>query len=368
MNVKRKIACLAAFLFLLPPGALAAQARLYAGADVRTGPGREYDGAYSEPGSARVEVVAEVEDNSGTVWAHIEYADAYGERYRAYVRKDSLSPYGAVQSERYRGSDAVITRDTYPYCGPGSGYASTGMILSQGTDVWIIDFENGFTLIEYPDGEHLARDYVPEGDVVDVREYESMYDGHSGYGGNDGYGGSRPTDRYYAGVQGSFRASLSPGLVYKARVYESSHLVNEYGNYSCDRAFDGDPGTDWVDGSYGFALQDYVGCVWRVRDYDRIGAYGLTIRGGMQYKGRTSWARNERPRDVTVTINGYEYRYTLRDTMDEQVLYFDRYLIPAVNGGFDLRVRVDSVYECDGGATRGYDTAINDIDLLLSDE
>ena len=373
--MKRKIACLAALLLFIVPSALASQARISGSPAIRTGPGYEYDEAYSMPASEWVEAVAEVEDNGGRIWLHIEYRDVYGEWYRAYVRADGVSSYyGAAGQESFRGSDAVILRDTYPLCGPGDRYASTGMVLEQGKYVFLVAFENGYALIEYEDGGSLARDYVPSADVMDVREYESIYEngpsdgsGRSGGSGeNGGYG--RPQDRYYAGVQGSYKASRSKGLVYVESVYESSHLINQYADYSCDRAFDADPGTDWVEGSYGYALYDYVGCVWRLRGYDRIGAYGLTIRGGMQYKGQTSWARNDRPRDITVTINGYQYHYTLRDTMDEQTLYFDRYLIPPVDGRFDMTVRIDSVYACNYGASEGYDVAINDIDLLLSDD
>lgn len=396
--MKKMITCLVLALLLAVPAALAAQVRLADGADVRTGPGAEYDEAYSPPASAWAEAVATVEDGSGRTWLHVEYSDAYGERYRAYVRARGVSSYGGLPQERYRGADAVVARDTYPYCGPGRGYASTGMILAGGTNVSLIDRENGFALIEYRDGNSLARDYVPEADVMDAREYEQTYGRDPGDGGHvpyvpfdddqfvpfdDGgyvpyvpFDGDEPEDgesegvggRYYVGVQGSFKASQSPRLIYVERVYESSHLENMYGDYSCDRAFDADPGTDWVEGSYGYDLYDYVGCVWRLRDYDRLGAYGLTIRGGMQYKGQTSWARNDRPKDITVTINGYRYRFTLRDTMEEQTLYFDRYLIPPADGRFDLMVRIDSVYACNYGASEGYDVAINDIDLLLTDE
>ncbi|MBO7358511.1 MAG: hypothetical protein J6U72_01655, partial [Clostridia bacterium] len=155
----------------------------------------------------------------------------------------------------------------------------------------------------------------------------------------------------------------------KEKVYESSHLTNQYYDYKPERAFDNKSSTEWVEGSKGYRLNDYVGCIWRVTD-SRVSAYGIAIKGGMQHSGETSWARNQRPKAITVTVNGREYYYTMADVMDEQVFYFNGDLIgPDLSGKIDLKVTVTDTYfkqTMDGYDVGEYNIAITDIDLICA--
>ncbi|MBQ4227117.1 MAG: hypothetical protein II697_02850, partial [Clostridia bacterium] len=162
------------------------------------------------------------------------------------------------------------------------------------------------------------------------------------------------------------RAASSGSNLYVESTYDSSHLSNKWGDYRSSNAFDNNRSTDWVEGSAGYRLGDYVGCSWRLYGgySSRIAAYGIAIRGGMQYKGSESWGRNERPRNITVNVNGYDYSFTMSDTMSEQTFYFNGDVImPDSSGRVNLRLTINSCYELPGDH---YDVAINDIDLICA--
>lgn len=150
--------------------------------------------------------------------------------------------------------------------------------------------------------------------------------------------------------------------LYLLRTYESSHLTNAYNDYKVDNAFDNSTATCWVDGSNGI-IGGYIGAEWQTTGgyADYYGAYGISIRIGMQYQGSTSYSRNSRPKDITVNVNGYDFNFNLEDTMSDQVLYFDSWAITANEyGSFEVKITVNSAY---GKATT---TSISDVALLLA--
>ena len=171
--------------------------------------------------------------------------------------------------------------------------------------------------------------------------------------------------KYRPQYVGTKYSAADLGVVYVANTYGSSYYNKKGRSYPYSQAFDNDRNTCWVDGSEGARISDYIGCEWRLSggyqsDY---AAYGFCIYNGMQYKGSESYNRNSRVKNITVTINGYSYSYTVMDTMSRQEFTFGGDAILAKNGSFDVKISVNSVYT-DGDGT-AYDIAIGDVQLML---
>ena len=357
-----------------------------------SGPGTNYS---SELGTlkrgAYVQVEALAYDRQGNIWAHFTFAGRNGRLFMAYAPIYRLQvpsynySYIGFEQEPYR--DLTVKENTYVYYGPYKrgveelDYSHRPGMLYAGDVVSVIDETNECFLVEYLEDGYNVRGYVPSGALGYGNEPDgSSYPGNADgpYGGT--YSGYQQDDSYgywgyggYPGYPGAypsyvFRAGTGQNIS-RYSVYESSHLTNQWNDYKSEYAFDGLSSTDWVEGSEGKQLNDYIGCVWRVSDR-RIAACGIAIKGGMQYKGYESWNRNQRPRNITVSVNGSVYYFSLADTMEEQTFYFNGDIIrPDAGGLLDLRVTVTGVYRTvneEGDPVGKYDVAINDIDLICT--
>ena len=370
---------------------------------VYSGPGYDYTselGTLIKDWSVTVEALAY--DKLDFLWAHISFTGRDGRKYMAYTPANTLNMEKqnlfAYTIESSPSTSMVALVNTYVYYGPyypsdsTRQYAKRTKILRKGAYVSVIETLQDYYLVEFEEDGFKARGYVPittiaqstvpDEDVYDYWETPPSGDqgnnnnsGNNNSGsngsGNTSYGGWEyyyPSGSYDASYITTVRATKTTKLT-KKRVYESSHLTNQYYDYKPERAFDNNKSTDWVEGSKGYKLGDYVGCVWGVND-NGIAAYGIAIKGGMQYGGETTWARNQRPKEITVTINGREYYFTMADKMDEQVFYFNGDLIgPDMNGELDLRVTITDTYfkkTRDGYDVGEYNVAINDIDLICA--
>lgn len=357
-----------------------------------SGPGTNYS---SELGTLKrgsyVQVDALAYDRQGNIWAHFTFAGRNGRLFMAYAPINRLQVPGynynyiGFETEPYM--DLLVQQNTYVYYGPYKHdveellYSRRPGMLYAGDVVSVIEETDDYFLVEYLEDGYNVRGYVPSAALGYGNEPEDSYyygpadepygesysgywqddtPGYSGYSGYPGYSGAA-----YSYV---FRAGTGQNIN-KYSVYESSHLTNQWNDYKSEYAFDGLESTDWVEGSEGKQLGDYVGCVWRVFDRS-IAACGIAIKGGMQYKGYESWNRNQRPRSITVSVNGSNYYFTLADTMAEQTFYFNGDVIrPDANGRLDLRVTVTDVYRKvneEGDPVGKYEIAINDIDLICT--
>ncbi len=357
-----------------------------------SGPGTNYS---SELGTlkrgAYVQVEALAYDRQGNIWAHFTFAGRNGRLFMAYAPIYRLQvpsynySYIGFEQEPYR--DLTVKENTYVYYGPYKrsveelDYSHRPAMLYAGDAVSVIDETNECFLVEYLEDGYNVRGYVPSGALGYGNEPEGndypgaadgaygetypgyQQDGACGYWGHGGYPGYPGAIPFYV-----FRAGTGQNIS-RYSVYESSHLTNQWNDYKSEYAFDGLSSTDWVEGSEGKQLNDYIGCVWRVSDR-RIAACGIAIKGGMQYKGYESWNRNQRPRNITVNVNGSVYYFSLADTMEEQTFYFNGDIIrPDAGGLLDLRVTVTGVYRTvneEGDPVGKYDVAINDIDLICT--
>ena len=348
---------------------------------VYSGPGYEYASeAYALPKDWTVQVRALARDRLDCVWAHISYTGRDSRVYMAYTPINTLNlekqDLLGFSYEPEPGSTLVVLTNTYVYYGPSdytsfdTQYTIRTRMLATGTYISLIDTKNDYYFVEYEEDGFKVRGYVPTFTAV----ASTIPSGNSGYdywetppsddnGSWDDYGYGTVDPANLTTV----RASKTNTLV-KERIYESSHLTNKWNDYKPENAFDNKKSTDWVEGSKRYGLNDYVGCVWQVTD-SSLAAYGIAIRGGMQYNGTTSWNRNQRPKNITVTVNGKEHYFVMEDKMDEQVFYFDSLIRPDANGRIDLKVMITStyfMYNEDGTRVSEYNIAINDIDLILA--
>ncbi|MCR4576424.1 MAG: hypothetical protein K5784_00770 [Clostridiales bacterium] len=367
---------------------------------VYSGPGYDYT---SELGTLtkdwNVTIGALAYDRLDCLWAHISFTGRDGRKYMAYtpvntlnLEKQHLFSY-TIESAPYVSMVALV--NTYVYYGPyypsdyARQFAKRSKILRKGTYVSVIETLQDYYLVEFEEDGFKARGYVPittvaqsvapDEDVYDYWETPSYYNTPTptptpsptpkptatpapipGY--------IIPFDSYDASLFTTVRASKTNKLT-KKRVYESSHLTNQYYDYKPERAFDNNATTEWVEGSKSHKLGDYVGCVWSVND-SSLAAYGVAIKGGMQHSGKTSWDRNQRPKDITVSVNGREYYFTMADKMDEQVFYFGDLIGPNSAGELDLRVKITDTHfkkNEDGTNVSEYNIAITEIDLICAE-
>ena len=371
---------------------------------VYSGPGYDYTselGTLIKDWSVTVEALAY--DKLDFLWAHISFTGRDGRKYMAYTPANTLNMEKqnlfAYTIESSPSTSMVALVNTYVYYGPyypsdsTRQYAKRTKILRKGAYVSVIETLQDYYLVEFEEDGFKARGYVPittiaqstvpDEDVYDYWETPPSGDqGNNNNSGNNNSGSNGSGNTSYGGWEvyypyGSYdessittvRASKTNKLS-KKRIYESKHLTNQYYDYKPERAFDNNATTEWVEGSKSHGLGDYIGCVWNVND-NNLAAYGIAIKGGMQHSGKTSYDRNQRPKDITVTINGREYYFTMADTMSEQIFYFNGDLIgPNASGELDLCVKITDTYfkkNEDGTNVSEYNIAITEIDLICAE-
>ena len=339
-----------------------------------SGPGYDYS---SELGTLSkdwyVEVVSIATDSYDNYWAHIKYANYGAYFYMAYTPLSTINIdrkfLSGLSVEGQGVEDLVAVYDVDVYYGPhnpndwDNQYAKCPNRLSAGSWAELIDSYGNYYLVDYTGNDGMKhRGYVQISALAPKRMPADDYGIQNGT-----YNGYSSSGSYSSSYSSSTKAAYTNGI-YQEYVYESSHLTNQWGDYRVERAFDNNINTDWVEGSKGKQLNDYVGCVWRTND-SSLTACGIVIKGGMQYKGYESWNRNQRPKNITVTINGWTYYFTMSDSMGEQNFYFNDYIKPDYNGRLDLRITITSVYRLtneEGKSVSEYDVAINDVDLLCA--
>jgi len=120
--------------------------------------------------------------------------------------------------------------------------------------------------------------------------------------------------------------------------WASSVYERDLQQHEPENLFDMDLGTNWTEDASGAGIGEYVGL-----QFDREYALkGMRISIGSHYSP-ASYEKNCRPRVLLLTFRGSQgsetLRVTLTDTMDEQVITFDRYYYAET-----LTVTIEGVY------------------------
>ncbi|MBR1821867.1 MAG: peptidoglycan-binding protein, partial [Clostridia bacterium] len=156
----------------------------------------------------------------------------------------------------------------------------------------------------------------------------------------------------YAGqipnAQGAY-VQLAPRVI---RYDATSQHRDKYGSYTVANAFDGNTATTWAESGAGYGIGE--GITFTVATFGRA-SFTLDIWAGY-HKSKSTYYNNGRPRDITLTINGVAYRYTLEDVRASQSI-----VISDFGGGafVDMGIYIESVYQ----GSRWQDTCICEIQV-----
>ncbi len=139
----------------------------------------------------------------------------------------------------------------------------------------------------------------------------------------------------------------------------SSELTDKYGSYPAWQAFDGDELTVWSEAASGAGVGETLYGSYSVSGGEWW-VLGVAIRAGHHRNG-TIFLKNNRPEEITASVNGREYTVTLADIMDWQTVLFDEPIL-AQEEYINLGVTINSVYS----GSKYNDTCISSLDLIVA--
>lgn len=143
-------------------------ARLNQRMATRTGPGTQY----SEPGTfysegTKVKLISYTTDINGVKWVQAEI-DANGSLMRVYTglkRFSGVDTSKLCREERMNIAAALDSNITPAY-GPGWQYAEYDFTLRKGSQVLVLDHENGYDMCEFYVNGTLYRAWFPDSGLI----------------------------------------------------------------------------------------------------------------------------------------------------------------------------------------------------------
>lgn len=143
-------------------------ARLNQRMATRTGPGTQY----SEPGTFfsdgdPVKLISYTTDANGVKWVQAEI-DVRGKLMRVYTglkRFDGVNLNKLCREERIN-VVASLDTDITPTYGPGWQYAEYDFTLRRGSEVLVLDAENGYDMCEFYVNGKLYRAWLPDSGMI----------------------------------------------------------------------------------------------------------------------------------------------------------------------------------------------------------
>lgn len=146
-------------------------ARLNQRMATRTGPGTQY----TEPGTFfsagdMVKLISYTTDASGVKWVQAEI-DVRGSLMRVYTGLKRFDGVNLNQLCRERRLNVVAFLDTdiTPTYGPGWQYANCDFTLRRGSEVLVLDSENGYDICEFYINGKLYRAWIPDSGMIPKR-------------------------------------------------------------------------------------------------------------------------------------------------------------------------------------------------------
>ena len=223
--MKKLTALVLALCLMLTMGSVAyadyVQARLNQRISTRSGPGTQY----TEPGTFLgsgdyVTVHSKKWDDGNRIWwVQVEFSSG-GKRYRAYTGSWRMNVDINRVPEEMLLRTCEVQYDTRAYAGPGSQYASMGMVYA-GTSASLYEAENGYGMIEFYRSGKMQRVWVDLGDTTARKDYSNV-DTFPPYGSPCYEGWYTSMDEIYDrnGYSGSYDDD-----------YDDGYNVDTYGDY-----------------------------------------------------------------------------------------------------------------------------------------
>lgn len=134
----------------------------------RTGPGTKY----SEPGTFfskgdMVKLISLTTDSNGTKWVQAEI-EADGQPMRVYtgLKRFTGVDVNALCREERMNVVAMLDSDITPTYGPGWYYAEYDFTLRKGSEVLVLDAENGYDMCEFYLNGKPYRAWIPDSGMI----------------------------------------------------------------------------------------------------------------------------------------------------------------------------------------------------------
>ncbi len=126
----------------------------------RSGPGTKYTEELGTLPQDTNIVLIETVTTYGTPWGLVEFY-RNGLKYRAYTGMKRINAYGPVAQGMLDYYEAILSRATAVYYGPGFDYVQREGKVPAGTLLRVYGTENGFALCDYETGGKWVRAYFP---------------------------------------------------------------------------------------------------------------------------------------------------------------------------------------------------------------
>lgn len=134
----------------------------------RTGPGTKY----SEPGTFFskgdvVKLISQTTDSNGTKWVQAEI-EVDGRLMRVYtgMKRFKDIDVNALCREERMNIVATLDSDITPTYGPDWYYAEYDFTLRKGSQVLVLDAENGYDICEFYVNGQLYRAWIPDSGMI----------------------------------------------------------------------------------------------------------------------------------------------------------------------------------------------------------
>ncbi|NMD38509.1 MAG: hypothetical protein GYA87_07515 [Christensenellaceae bacterium] len=133
----------------------------------RTGPSTRYTEPGTYPKDTEIRIIEKELDDNNVPWGLVEFS--YRKvKFRAYTgmkRIDcdaDLVPWGNSLNEI-----TYTLKNSSFYYGPGTEYAKHKYDIAAGSSIILIDYENGYAMIDFHNGTQWVRGYILEENVAD---------------------------------------------------------------------------------------------------------------------------------------------------------------------------------------------------------